>query len=326
MQLGEYLSHSINVSSSVVQGSHLGPILFSLFINDINEIFFDIDFAIYADDIKIWKEINSTEDAFVLQENISALAKYLEINQLSLNAKKCFVTTFTKNKKHVHHHNYNVKGTQLIKKSEMRDLGVVYDGKLKFSEHINTVCSKARRMLGFIARVGKYFRNPLTFKILYNSLVRSNLEYASVIWNPHTITLTRKLETVQHKFLRLVGGKCFNISRDNINYSVLEQRLNLVTLEQRRRITDIKFIIKSFHNEIDSQTYINHFKPLRSSSTRNQKAFNIIKSKTDTGLHSIFNRLMSTYNGLCSDNAWLTHRPTDELIRKMIAQQHQIIS
>ena len=97
VQVGESQSFKINVSSSIVQGSHLGPMLFSLFINDIGKILHNVDFCIYADDLKIFKEISTQEDARILQENIERLAVYITENHLALNVKKCVVASYTKN-------------------------------------------------------------------------------------------------------------------------------------------------------------------------------------------------------------------------------------
>lgn len=80
VQIGECFSYTIKVSSSVVQGSHLGPLLFSVFINDIGDILHDVDFCIYADDLKIYKSINNDSDAKILQENVDRLERYVQKN------------------------------------------------------------------------------------------------------------------------------------------------------------------------------------------------------------------------------------------------------
>jgi hypothetical protein len=80
----------------------------------------------------------------------------------------------------------------------IRDLGVLMDSNLTFSEHVDVTVFKARQMLGFIMRVGRDFRDHYALKSLYVSLVRSKLKYASCLWMPYGIA---RLERVQEKFI-----------------------------------------------------------------------------------------------------------------------------
>jgi hypothetical protein len=82
-------------------------------------------------------------------------------------------------------YDYSLNGQNLERVSVIRDLGVIMDSKLTFSEHVDVTVSKARQMLGFIMRVGRDFRDPYALKSLYVSLVRSKLEYASCVWMPY---------------------------------------------------------------------------------------------------------------------------------------------
>lgn len=187
VQIDQNLSDAIEVPSSVVQGSHLGPILFTIFINDVSEV-------------------NNAADAVTLQNALNRLETYVQLNRLKLNLKKCSVMSFTKRTTNFIFHPYEINGVELERTNTMRDLGVIFDTNLTFHNHIDSMCGKARRMLGFIMRVGKHFKDKYTHTTLYNSLVRSNLEYASTIWNPHTAEHKLKIERVQHKFLRFVSG------------------------------------------------------------------------------------------------------------------------
>lgn len=88
--------------------------------------------------------------------------------------------------------------------TEIKDLGVIFDCKLSFVPHINAIVNKSYRMLGFIGRVTSKFNNISCIKFLYNSLVRSRLEYNSPIWNPHAVKYKAKIESVQRKYTRIL--------------------------------------------------------------------------------------------------------------------------
>ncbi|CRK86161.1 CLUMA_CG000141, isoform A [Clunio marinus] len=190
------------------------------------------------------KEINEPLDTQILQSNIDKLITYAQTNNLTLNAKKCIVTSFSRKQSSLICAQYHIEGEELERKISTRDLGVIYDHKLNFNDHISYISGKARKMLGFIIRNGKYFKDANTFITLYNSLVRSNIEYASVIWNPHTQLQTNKLESIQHKFLRFLAFKCLNKKDDSLNYSEIEKRFKMDNLELRRKIADVKFTKK----------------------------------------------------------------------------------
>jgi hypothetical protein len=84
----------------------------------------------------------------------------------------------------------------------MPDLGVIFDEKLNFVEHVDTVVARARKMLGFIMRVAREFTDPYTLKSLYVAYVRPILECACCVWNPFYDVHVAKIERVQKKFIR----------------------------------------------------------------------------------------------------------------------------
>jgi hypothetical protein len=70
---------------------------------------------------------------------------------------------------------YSNNGKALERVDEIKELGVIMDGRMSFLPHIDAIISKSSRMLGFIKRISKDFRDHKTHKTLYTSLVRPNL-------------------------------------------------------------------------------------------------------------------------------------------------------
>ena len=72
------IAKPFNVTSGVPQGSHLGPLLFCVYINDIVNHIKHANILIYADDIKIFTVTNSVEDSLHLQADIKSMAKWCD--------------------------------------------------------------------------------------------------------------------------------------------------------------------------------------------------------------------------------------------------------
>jgi hypothetical protein len=108
-------------------------------------------------------------------------------------AGKCKSMSFTRSR-YTRHFQYESSGHRLDSVDSICDLGVVLDSNINFSSHIDSVILKASRMLGYIMRIGKEFWDPYTLKTLYNSFVRSHLDYASVVWNPYYGVHLKRIE------------------------------------------------------------------------------------------------------------------------------------
>jgi Reverse transcriptase (RNA-dependent DNA polymerase)/Endonuclease-reverse transcriptase len=306
VQIDNNLSKEISVSSSIVQGSHLGPILFNLFFNDVCDVLKDVEYEIYADDLKISKNIKTLTDCEILQRTLIDLSSYMEANRLSLNVKKCFIIRFTRKSKNFIEYSYNINNVHLTKVDKIRDLGVIFDSKCNFNDHILAIRNKAKRMAGFVKRVASNFNDPRTLIALYKSLVRSNLEYCAIIWNPHCKKQVKQVESVQHNFIKYVASKFWHDNNQNIDYKKYEKLWNLEPLEYRRVKIDLKTVINSFCGKMDSQTFINHFNfNVPSRNIRQKFTFKLDKCKTDMGRFSIINRIMDNFNYYINDSDYL---------------------
>ena len=242
VKLNGFISDPVMATSGVPQGSHLGPILFNIFINDLTTNISYCKYVLYADDMKIFGIVNQESDSVFIQNDIDRIKQWCNNNLMFLNVAKCNVITFSR-KNMVINTNYNIENESLKRVPTINDLGVTLDAKLDFKCHIEKMTNCGYRNLGFVKRQSKEFSDPYVTKSLYCSLVRSKLEYASVVWNMVGITESARIESVQKQFL-LFALRNLGWRRDTYVLPSYESRLlllNMHTLEKRRNVNDIVF-------------------------------------------------------------------------------------
>lgn len=153
-----------------------------MFVNDIvNDL--EVNCLLYADDLKLFKVINSQDDCILLQNNLCKINDWCFRNKLELNVSKCNIMTYTTITTPLLF-NYTLATALLQRPSTFRDLGVTFDKELSFAAHIDQVTSDSFKMLGWLIRCSKDFSNVNTLKILYFAFVRSKIKYCSLVWNP----------------------------------------------------------------------------------------------------------------------------------------------
>lgn len=244
-------SEQYNVFSSVCQGSTLGPLLFVLFINDLPDCISHSKILMFADDVKIFKTIHNLEDCHNLQADLNNLVKWSDENQLPLNIDKCQIISYTL-KSHEINFNYNINNVNLLRVSEVRDLGVLLDKKLNFKEHIENICKKGFRLLGFVIRNSRNIRNLKTITNLFNAIVRSVLEFNSIIWDPQFKCHIVNLERIQKRFLKYLYFRDRGFYPNEIPYEILLEHFQVSSLKFRRSQASLTELHKIFHSLIES--------------------------------------------------------------------------
>ena len=176
-------STSCNVTSGVPQGSVLGPVLFLMYINDIG-LNIHSEIRLFADDILLYRPIRTPNDHLQLQEDLNTLTKWATDWKMAFNIPKCKIIQFTthRNKsKYI----YTMSKTPLEVVEEHDYLGVRLHHKLSWSPHVNHICNKANRLLGFLNRNLRH--TPQNIKeYTYKQLVLPSIDYCSAIWDPYT--------------------------------------------------------------------------------------------------------------------------------------------
>ena len=160
---------------------------------------------------------------------------------------------------------------------EEKDLGVIIDSELSFSEHIASKVRIANAIVGLIRRSFS-FLDGTSFKKLYTVFVRPHLGYAQSVWSPHLRKHINMLENVQIRATKLVDGLA------RLDYPDRLKILNLPTLAYRRLRGDLIEIYKHFHH-YDIETISTTFQP-RERVTR-KHAFQLLKRNAKDGSRGI---------------------------------------
>ena len=180
VMVGGTLSEQGIVGSGVPQGSVLEPLLFLIYINDLDGGI-ESSLVKFADDTKLGGLANSLEHTKVIQEDLDRIQKWAETWQMKFNiAKRKVLHVGNKNIRQ----DYFMGGIKLECAQVEKDLGVMVDENLSGSRQCAVAVKKANRMLGYIARSIEY-KSKEVILTLYNSLVRPHLEYCVQFWGPH---------------------------------------------------------------------------------------------------------------------------------------------
>ncbi|GBN81981.1 hypothetical protein AVEN_117678-1 [Araneus ventricosus] len=129
---------------------YLGPLLFILFINDLTCIFKYSGCLLFADNLKLFGSIRSDLDSVLLQRDLDCLFKWCIDNRLHLNIEKCNVLSYTRKAQPLIHV-YKINNPVLSRSNTVTNLGIIFDSKLDFSQHIDTMVSKHIAGLDFLS-------------------------------------------------------------------------------------------------------------------------------------------------------------------------------
>ena len=123
------------MTSGVPQGTILGPTLFLLYVNDIPNVVTS-SIKMFADDTKIYREINNAEDTLALQSDLDCLENWTRSWQVKFNPQKCEAMRIT-HKQDKSKHPYHLSNTELKSVNSCKDLGVHVSRDLSWSNHVN---------------------------------------------------------------------------------------------------------------------------------------------------------------------------------------------
>lgn len=198
-------SQPMNVTIGVPQGTILGPLLFAIYINDLLDILSDDSIVSYADDTVIFSVENNwylTEKN--MNEKLDKVYKWLNLNQLSLNAVKTVYIAFGSYQDSVPEElNIFINDHKLQRVEYCKYLGLYLDYRLKWNTHIDSIVKKTKYLIYIVSKLAK-FMNENALMTIYYALFHSISTYGVIAWGSAYNNVISKIQVVQSRIIKIV--------------------------------------------------------------------------------------------------------------------------
>ena len=271
-------------NDGTVQGSILGPVLFSLFLSPLLE---KEDLISYADDSYLIRGNKTKEIALQrLQFQIKKVEKWLTNSGLKVNVAKTEIVIFHKSDTALS--SIRMNGQEIPSKKEISVLGVMFDSKLEWSLQVEKSVRKARATLQGIRVISKFFSTPEKLTLL-TSLFYSRLYYGSQIWLLPSLKRTLKTK------LFSASGAALKLLDKNLSYKELHKKFNRATPTQFQKYTTAVSLYDLIRRETPEEDWINlqfNFQNDR----RNTRLTFYASNRYKCGFNCLSNRFKSVTN------------------------------
>ena len=297
------------VQCGVPQGSILGPLLFTLFLNDLAKAVEKYRLSLYADDTCVYFASKTPHELqHVLNNDLLLMANWFSHNHLILNVQKCNYMILGSKVKLRPFTNFNVciGNTELERVYQCKYLGVIIDCNLTWSQQIESVRVKAIRNL-YLLRRARGFIDKATALTLYHTLIQSHCDYCCTLWRNGNSVHLRRLQKIQNRALRIV------LQVDNrFNRQTLYSTLKVDCLIDRWKKQALIFIFKLLNNFLPESLCERLEKRVSHYNLRNHENIlnlpkpksNILKNSTLYSASRLFNTLPTETRSLTSITAF----------------------
>ena len=268
--IGNEISSPKNVISGVPQGSIIGPLLFIMFLNDITVgLTPGTNIAMYADDTKIWRSINTENDHIFLQNDVTHLHNWSMRNKMKFHPAKCKVLSVSHLRPSLIgilpevEFMYYLGNVMIDYCTDVKDLGVNINCKFNWNEHCKFLVAKANKKFGLLRRTCYFVKNTNRRRVLYLSLVRSIFEHCPIVWRPSSKSALQSVEDVQKRAIKWILDDYTSCS--NELYIIKCKQLDILPIAKRLELFDLTFFHQVFYNNspVMLPHYLTHFQGSR---------------------------------------------------------------
>ena len=300
----------------VFQGSALGPLLFTVFANDMSLFAPDVDVYQYADDTQILVSGPMSDLQTVvsrLETSLASLDLWFRANSLKVNADKTQVIIFGshQNIRRLPAVTVQFGGVELEPCKEVKNLGVTFDRALSWDSHVDSL---TRRCFGILAGLA-HLRHHVpahTIEMLVTSLVLSQVRYCITVYGNGTGGNLNRIQKIINYGVRVVLGRS---KYDHV--SELRQKLGWMSSDELAQYHTLRLLHKVLRDgepECLATLYETN-RSRRERSTRQDSLLYVPSSRTNAGKRCFHRRAPVLYNSLPPE---LTELSTKRFSRAII--------
>ena len=196
LEVNDICSDTKIIEFGVPQGSILGPLLFSIYVNDLNRSLTSGNCIMYADDTNMSLKNKCYEELYkIANQELININNWLSANRLILNTDKTHYMIFHTGKTKPPSNNLtlSIRNNFVSQQSKTRFLGIIFQKHLSWNPHMDFILKKLCITYGTNKKISKYFDKNILLQ-LYNSLIISHMRYGIGTWYNGNKTTVQKVQ------------------------------------------------------------------------------------------------------------------------------------
>lgn len=287
VKIDNYISSANSVKYGVPQGTVLGPILFTLYINNLLSLKVEGTIISFADDTVILYKSDTWQNLKNKAENdFKNIKKWFDYNLLTINYNKTNYLPFTSYSNHLPNLGpLKIEETiEIPEVTSVKYLGIIIDRHMRWNLHVNSLTKKLRGLLSTFKYLKSYL-DVADLKIIYYALVQSLISYGIIGWGGVNESHLKQLNNVQKWIIRIIFSKSITYPSDLLYEECqLFDAKQLFYLKISLKTFKNKTNIKQIEHTYDTRTKQNSCLKPRSIKTIGQKSYTYLESRVYNSL------------------------------------------